>query len=180
IDDITILRGNLVYGNVFSIKASDDNYLVIESEYTTPSHGGGGGGPEAPQYITFGEVTDVLVTAHARPPGASALLVEVESHVSSGTGLMFVELWDWDWNRYTLVGFAPLFGADVLFQFPVDGAARYINQSDQRVLIRVWTLSLGGNSPPGFGLPPNSYRVHHDLINLGVFEDFGDIFEPNP
>ena len=97
---------------------------------------------------------------------------------------MFVELWDWDWNRYTLVGFVPLDLVDPPFDeipvFPVDGAARYINQSDQEVLIRVWTLSLGGNSPPGFGLPPNSYRVHHDLIILGVFEDFGDIFEPNP
>ncbi len=176
IDDITILRGNLVYGNVFSIKASDNNYLVIESEYTTPNHSGGG--PENPQYISFGEVTDVLVTAHADIPGANAFLVEVESHTSSGTSIMFLELWDWDWNRYAFVGFAPLFGIDTLFQFPVDGTARYINQLDQRILIRVWTLSLGGNSPPGFGLPPNSYRVHHDLINLGVFEDFGDIFGP--
>ncbi|MCZ6850640.1 MAG: S8 family serine peptidase [Planctomycetota bacterium] len=181
IDSITLLRGNLVYGNVFSIKGSDNNYFVIESEYTTPSHSGGG--PENPQYISFGEVTDVLVTAHARPPGASALLVEVESHTSSGTSFMFVELWDWDWNRYAFVGFALLPGVgvgDILFPFAVDGAARYINQSDQRVLIRVWTLSLGGDSPPGFGLPPNSYRVHHDLINLELFEDFGDIFVPHP
>ena len=86
-------------------------------------------------------------------------------------------------SRYVFVGFVLLPGVgvgDVLFPFAVDGAARYINQSDQRVLIRVWTVSLGGNSPPGFGLPPNSYRVHHDLINLGVVEDFGDIFEPLP
>ncbi|MCH8151568.1 MAG: S8 family serine peptidase [Planctomycetes bacterium] len=178
IDGITVLRGNLIYGNVFSIKGSDNNYFVIESEYTTPSHSGGG--PENPQYITFGEITDVLVTAHARPPGASALLVEVESHTSSGTSIMFVELWDWGWNRYAFVGFTPLFGDDFVFPFAVDGAARYINPSDQRVLIRVWTLSLGGNPPPGFGLPPNSYRVHHDLINLQLFEDFGDIFEPSP
>ncbi|MCZ6734339.1 MAG: hypothetical protein O7C65_00940, partial [Planctomycetota bacterium] len=182
IDDVMILRGNLVYGNVFSIKASDNNYLVIESEYTTPSHSGGG--PENPQYVGFGEVTDVLVTAHGDLPGASALQVEVETHTSSGTSFMFVELWDWNWNRYTVVGFALLTGLveglDTLYPFPVGGAARYINQLDQRVLIRVWTLSVGGDSPPGFGLPPNSYRVHHDLINLGVFEDFGDIFEPNP
>ncbi|MCH7798553.1 MAG: lamin tail domain-containing protein, partial [Planctomycetes bacterium] len=46
VDGLTILTGELIQGNVFSIKGADNNYLIVESRHTNPSdvgqdgHGG--------------------------------------------------------------------------------------------------------------------------------------------
>ncbi|MFQ5616889.1 MAG: S8 family serine peptidase, partial [Anaerolineales bacterium] len=106
IDEIAIVRGNLVTGNVFSIKGSDNSYLVIESEFTSPGDTPGPGlGAGHPTYFAFGEITDLQISAHSDLPGATAMAVSVESHVSSGLGLMFIELFDWAQNRWIFAGF---------------------------------------------------------------------------
>ncbi|MHC4415851.1 MAG: S8 family serine peptidase [Planctomycetota bacterium] len=187
IDGITILRGNLLFGNRSSIRASENNYLVIGSQFTTPSSKpNSSSAPTTPQYVAYGQITDLLVEAHADVPDVNAMLVSVESHVSGGTGLMFVEMYDWQIKRWIFAGFTLLGLADPPDQdppqpipaFPIGEAARFVRPSDDRVLIRIWTLSVGGSFGGGIGqVEGTEYRTFHDLVDLAVGEDFGDIFD---
>ncbi|MCH8006460.1 MAG: hypothetical protein IH888_09550, partial [Planctomycetes bacterium] len=189
IDDVIILRGTKIVGNVFSIKASDDNYLVVESQFTKAGLGSHPQLPAPVNYPVFGQYADIVVIAHADAPGVNAMVVSVEARVTgSGTpgGILFVELFDWQQNFWTFSGVRLLgFGAtlclellpDECFQFEVGSASRFVRPSDHRVFIRVWTLGLAGigGGIGGGGANRAKIRMFYDLIRLQVGADFADI-----
>ena len=155
IDAITILTGQLIQGNVFSIKGSDDNYLIIESRFTSPttpgqgSHGG----------LASGQTTDVMIEAHMDGPNINEINLIVESFVNGGSGIELIYLFDWQLNQWLAIGvdFLGTVDPDVGTVFPVENASRFIRDSDNKILIRVWTVALGISG---------QYRVFHDWVNI--------------
>ena len=178
IDDIEILRGTLIFGNVFSIKGTDNNRLVIKSQFTNPMDNI----DQGIVYLAFGQITDLLVIAHSDVPNPSSLVIVHEAHSSngfpgcdppfSGSALVFFEMYDWDINRWMFVAFDNLMSADPpdlgcdIPAYPVENGGRFTRADDGRILLRIWTLSLGGNFG-GFGGSQNApYVIRHDWINI--------------
>ena len=179
LDDVIVLRGRKVFGNVFSIKESDNSYLVVESQFTKAGPISHPGLPRV-NYPVFGQYADIVVDAHVDIPDVNAIQVSVEARVSGSAfpgGLMFVELFDWQRNFWTFGGVRILGGLDGTFQFPFFSAAAFVRPSDDRILIRVWTLGLTGigGTIGGGGASRSKIRVFYVLILLQVGEDFADI-----
>ncbi|MEE9129430.1 MAG: S8 family serine peptidase [Phycisphaerales bacterium] len=178
IDDIEILRGTLIFGNVFSIKGTDNNRLVIKSQFTNPTDNIDLG----IVYLASGQITDLLVIAHSDVPNASSLVIVHEAQSSngfpdcdpplSGSALVFFEMYDWDINRWMFVAFDNLMSADppdldcLIPAYPVPNGGRFIRSGDGRILLRIWTLSLGGNFGGFGGLQNAPYVIRHDWINI--------------
>ena len=155
VDGMTVLTGELIQGNVNSIKASDDNHLIIESRFASPTDIGGSshGG------LASGQTTDVMIEAHMESPNVNTIDLFVESHVNGGSGIELVYLFDWQLNRWLAIGvdFLDTVDPDDLIPFTVENAARFVRASDNKVLIRVWTVSLG---------VAGQYRAFHDWVNI--------------
>ena len=183
VDGINILRGQLIYGNVFSIQASDNNYLVLKGIRTSPSSPTQvpSASGVSPTYFGFGLATDVEVLSHAPEPLNTGMTIQVETRSEGATtSLMFVDMFDFRRGRWTFVGLAFPVGVDEVppFTFPVGNPGRFIRKTDDLVLIRVWTLAIGNTSG---GLAGDSGTVHvmrHDLINLNAGGPGGGIFGP--
>ena len=191
IDDIEILRGTHVFGNKFSIKGTDNNRLVIKSQFTNPMDNIDLG----IVYLGSGQITDLLVIAHSDVQNASSLTIVHEAHSSdgfpdcdpplSGSALVFFEMYDWDMNRWTFVAFdnmmssdPPDLGCDAIPAYVVQNGARFIRSDDGRILLRIWTLSLGGNFG-GFGGTQNApYTIRHDWINILIGGGGGGVITP--
>jgi hypothetical protein len=195
VDDVVVLKGEHIYGNKFSVKGSDNNYLVIEAEYThrgdapnPPGGGGGGGGgggawyPEMAQvdYLATGDITDIGIVGHADIPGVNSMAMESELADPGVFTLVFVEAYDWnagDWSYVDVVWMngAPEDGADWYFVHTASATQRFVRESDDRILFRMWTL---GFSFSGGGLGNSggqeTYRQRVDWLNILVDEDYGE------
>lgn len=181
--DIEILRGTLIFGNANSIKASDNNRLSIKSQLTRTTANIDLG----IVYLAPGQITDLLIIATADIDNVSSMTITHEAHASdaelicpaplSGTALVFYEMYDWNFNRWSFVAFDNLSGADPpelgcpippFNTYPVDGPTRFVRAGDGRILLRIWTLSLGLTFG-GFGGPQSApYVVRHDWIDIQV------------
>jgi hypothetical protein len=165
VDELEILVGYLLFGNVFSIKASDETYLVIASEFMSPS---GPGVSDRGDIIT-GDMTDVLIRAHADVPAVTDISIFAETYVTGGSGVMLVWLYSFDFSRWLVAGVAFVDDTpDVVYQFPIGNAAQFVRSSDDAILIRVQTVSQP--------FMPD-YQVYHDWIGVGVT---GNPFIPSP
>jgi hypothetical protein len=154
VDDIQVLVGQLVHGNVFSIKESDNNHLVITSALTQPT------GPEVSKRgdIITGDVTDLLVRAHTEFVGAEDLTISAETFVTGGAGVMLCYIYSWDISQWLVAGVAVLAGdPDEVVTFPIGNATQFIHGGDRLVLFRIQTVSSA------FG---PTYEVFHDEIVL--------------
>ncbi|MEE9296472.1 MAG: S8 family serine peptidase, partial [Phycisphaerae bacterium] len=183
IDDIDVLRGTLLFGNKFSIKASDNNRLAIKSQFT----GTMANIDLGIIYLAAGQITDLLITANSDIENVASMTIVHEAHASdadlvcpppiSGTALVFYEMYDWNFNRWSFVAFDNLAGADPpelgcpippFNTYPVNGPTRFVRAGDGRILLRIWTLSLGLTFG-GFGGAHNPpYVVRHDWIDIQV------------
>jgi hypothetical protein len=156
VDDIQVLVGTLVHGNVFSIKASDNNHLVISSRTTTPS------GPEVAKRgdIISGNITDVLIRSHVNFSNVDDITVTAETFVTGGAGVLLLYMYSWDFGRWLVAGVDVLDGDDSIF--PVGNANQFIRDSDKRVLFRLQTVSSA------FG---PDYEAFHDWVELDAGGD---------
>jgi len=164
IDDLVIITGELIHGNVFSIKGADDNYLVIESRAAnangvgTPGHNGG---------IVTGQTTMFQVGAHMQNPNIESIEVDIEAFVDNGTGIQLLYMFDWQLNRWLAIAvqFLGVGDNDTATVFPVENASRFIRSSDNRLMLRVQTVALGVG-----GL----HRSFTDWVNIS--RGLGDAF----
>jgi hypothetical protein len=154
VDEIEILVGQLIEGNVNSIKASDDAHLVISSELTNPT------GPEVSKRgdIITGLVTDVLVESHVQFDNVDNLTIAAETFVTSGAGIVLCYIYNWDFGQWMVGGVAFLTGdPDEVVFFPIGNASQFIHSGDQQVRFRIQTVS-GAFGP--------TYEAFHDFIGL--------------
>jgi hypothetical protein len=177
VDGINILRGDLVYGNVFSIKESDNNYLVLRGVPATPNSP-----PQVPSasgvnppILGFGTVTDVEVIAHAPSSITNSITLTVESRTEGGTtNLMFVEMFDWRLGRWTFLDLIFPVNIDLFYPVTATDAQRFVRRSDRQILIRVWTIAIGNGLTGG---RRTEQIVRHDLIDVDIGGG-GGIFGP--
>lgn len=178
IDDITILRGDLVYGTKYSIKGSDDNYLVIKTQYTNRKFHPSVPGPGSQvNYYATAQTADLLVSAHSDVHEPNSLSVSVEVASPPTTALLFTEVYDWDLKKWVNIGFDTLGGGggDVVLQHQAPNASHYTRDSDWKVLIRVYAMGLGVTTQPGHNnnTDAGAFIMQYDLVNLAVFQGFG-------
>jgi hypothetical protein len=196
---VLVVRGHALYGNHFSVAADDNNYLVVESEFTLagsqPDGIGGDDGLGDPLdnpiadivYIASGQICDLVVSSQAELVNPRAgLLVEVDAHTAGGFALLFVELYDWNLGHFTFAGFSimpgpPGLGADTdpNLELSSNFAARYFHPDTDQLLLRLWTFGFGGEigDAPGFNIGgPQVNRF--DLINYRLTSGFGVV--PGP
>ena len=175
-------------------------YLEIEGVYTDrntqPGPGGiggiGGGNvdpltvPEVQsiRYIASGDITDIVVVAHADIPEVNTMIIENEVRQPNVFTLDFVEAYDWRANRWTFIDLIvdavgattvdPING-DLTFEHVASGPDRFVRATDDRILVRLWTLgfptigAFGGQSDLGDDI----YRMRRDLVNIFVSEESG-------
>jgi hypothetical protein len=194
VDDLVVVRGETIYGNVFSVKGRDNNYLVVEAEYTQrgdspdpPGGGGGGGGgggsiPEIAEisYLATGNITDVVIVGHADIPGVNSMAMESEMVDPGVFTLVFVEAYDWVAGRWSFVdvvwmnGETEEEGVDDYFVHTASATQRFVRDSDDRILFRMWTLGFSFGGGLGNSGGQSTYRQKLDWVNILVDEDFGE------
>jgi hypothetical protein len=142
VDDLMIITGELIQGNVFSIKGPDDNYLIIESRYAN-ANGVGGAGHDGG--IVTGETTMFQVIGHMQNSNIESIEVDVEAFVDNGTGIQLLYMFDWQLNRWLAIAvqFLGVGDIDTATVFPVENASRFIRSSDNRIMLRLQTVALG-------------------------------------
>ena len=198
VDDIIVVKGDLIYGSKYSLKGSDGNYLVVEGQYVGRGSGGsgsligqgghhgtggfGGGSVQGDfsaqlsqlQYPSPGDITHVVVVAKADIGAVQAMNVTLETKFPGVFTILFIEGFDWDNNDWSFIGVntmaPPDPGADFLFEATALNAKRFIRDDDDRILLRVWTLGL--TSDGIFGQP--DYRALHDLLDIEISSEFGE------
>lgn len=198
IDDVVVLRGDRIFGNKYSVKGRDDSYLVVEAMYTSrgdspdpPGGGGGGGGgggqgvgwlPEMGQvqYLASGDITDVAIVGHADIPGVNSMAMESEMSDPGVFTLVFVEAYDWIAGRWSFVDVVWMNGdaegdGDFYFVHTASSTQRFVRESDDRILFRMWTLGFSlNNGGIGDSGGQTIYRQKLDWVNILVDEDFGE------
>jgi hypothetical protein len=160
---IEVLEGELIFGNVFSIAASDDNHLVIQSKTSTPS----GPGVSDRGNIAVGKTTDLKVEFNSSGATVTGFQVQVESHVTGAPVFMLVYLYNWDQLQWMIGGVAVVDGIPNIPRiFQIGNPQPFINDASNEVHVRVWTVLLGVGP---------QYRVFHDRIAI---EFSGNQFVP--
>ncbi|UCD75074.1 MAG: S8 family serine peptidase [Phycisphaerales bacterium] len=191
IDSVHILRGNHIFGNGYSVKGTDDWYLIVESKYTERNDGPDGGysdgsghsglistdplDPNGPagqvKYLATGQIVDLMVVGHADIPIVNSLQVTTEIQYPGQTTLLLVELYDWQDMRWQFADVVQLTsdggGGDILNNHAAYSASRYVRGSDDKIFIRLWTFGLGGWAG---GDGTDSYELRVDWVNLEVSE----------
>jgi len=168
--DITLVWGKYIFGNVNSIKGTDNNFYIVES---SRRQSGNGTAPNG-QHITYlgqGLITDVIVGAVATNPQASAT-VTVNGNVfveAAGPVMLVIEFFNWRTGRFDMYGFEVLNGGGAAFDAVTPATfnrGAYV-RSDGRMECRLWTLGFTNNQP---------YRVFYDLVSIRASGNPG----PNP
>ncbi len=182
LESMEIYRGTHIFGNLNSLRCPDGLTLIIKSQYTEPTDNIDLG----IVYLAPGHITDVMVAARAEEANPANLQMNIQSTLIpqgnfTSLFLIFGELYNFNQNRWVLIGFdlvnVALDGSGpFLFQYvPNGGAAGFVREGDNRVLMRAWTLTLGGNFGGGFGggTPNTAHVVRHDWIGLDFTPDDG-------
>jgi hypothetical protein len=155
VDEIEILVGQHVAGNLFSIKSSDDAHLVISSELTNPT------GPAVSDRgdIITGYITDVLIRSHVQFGNVNNLTISSETFVTAGAGVVLCYVYSWEYEQWMVggVAFLPGIEPNETAVFPIGNASQFIHDGDRLVLFRIQTVS-GAFGP--------TYEAFHDFIGL--------------
>jgi hypothetical protein len=172
IDDVLIIRGNLLAGNHFSLKGRQDgNFLVVESLYTLRKHRPNLPGPAGKvTYLGTGQIADIMATAHMDTV-SNNMTVSFELVPPGVVSFLITEAFDFISQKWTLFDFetlpatlpddVPLFGGAALVPF----SQRHINPADNNAVhIRQYVLGLGLTQP---------YIMRWDWLDVQLPQDFG-------
>ncbi|MCP3904022.1 MAG: S8 family serine peptidase, partial [Planctomycetes bacterium] len=198
LEDVVVVKGQNTRGNRFSLKGSDNNYLKIDPQWVgrndspqSPFGGQGVGGgvfggsiiPQVSQlrYLASGWMVDIVAVGRSDLPSVGTLIVENEVAWPNVFTFMMIEMYDWQQLNWAFVDVRvgaeqaertdPTNG-DVTFEHTTDGAARFVNPTDDRILVRVWSLGFPAFQA-GVGGGDTSFLKQFDLINFFVAEGFG-------
>jgi hypothetical protein len=177
VDDVLVIRGDLMAGNRFSLKGRDGNYLVVNTLFTPrkyrPSHL-----PRPAsqvQYLNDGQMADIMVIAHTDKLG-NTMEVGYEYLSPGGIALVFTEMYDFVARKWQFLGFEQVPevpGTPVVGTQLATAAQRFVNQADgNKVYIRQYVTRVSG--PPAPGSPSQSFPMRWDWLNLSVFSGQGE------
>jgi hypothetical protein len=174
---LMVLRGNHIFGSYYALGSSDDNYVIVESEYTNRDQSGplDDRAAASVRYLASGQMTDIIVDINAGNQGmVSELTVihEVATTVNplTDTNLLIVELYDWTARKWDFVAFDTTTAEDVRREgSPLFNFQRFIRSTDQMVKVRLYTIGLGGrNSTSSTGGGATPYVTRFDFVDLDV------------
>lgn len=152
LQDVDTIRGTYLSGNTFSICSADGIYYKARSQYTQA-----GSLQPAPvdgvpgvTYVATGQIVDILVTAVSPSAAPAQMSVTALGVIPTGArSVTFLELFDWEQNRWMLGGAAPGTAVEITPFAP----ARFVHPETLQVLARVWVFAWpAGNS--GNGMQP--------------------------
>jgi hypothetical protein len=180
IDDILVIRGDLVHGNKFSITQNDGNYLVLDSVFTFGDYKP----PFEPpaglvQYLVSADTVDLMVLAHSDTKDANSMTVTTAVEPPGVVSFMFVEIFDWEADDWIFVDFFNLtVTEETELTCPPDWCTahaainpnRFINQISANVYIRLYFVGMGGGPA---GESDASFTQNVDLVDLNISTGFG-------
>lgn len=163
VEEVIVLHGDKVYGNHFSVKGSDDNYLVINSlpanlngpsvPDTLPA-GVTAGQIEKARYLAEGQTVDILVTGRSPVANVSDMTIVTEYQPPPGIiSLFVVEAYDWFSKQWIFIGVTVWTGTEgeIALGFNVPGAYRFVRAQDRMIMFRLYGVSFGNSFIPSFG-----------------------------
>lgn len=194
VENLAVIRGTLIFGNFFSIKGLDGNFLIVAPEATDRDHqvgageavgaGGGAGGAAAPglaipqarrvTYLSGGDIADVIAVAEANVPQPLVFSVRVVYGPMEVLTIRIVEAFNWSRDKWDFFGLdidqGTNAGAEGIYN-AFSAPRNYVRISDNRILVRVYTIGF-----PGFGgiAGPDGYTMKLDLIAVQVVQPFGE------
>jgi len=190
LQNILIANGTWIFGNRFSVKGVDNNYLVIESRYVNrnkPFDSAPGLNepprvglsfddvPEAKRmtYLASGQITDVVAVGRSTLENPTAMAVTVIYGPVDVFSLGFIEAFNFTTRRWQFLNLSLLdAGAPgAVIEGTALNANSFIRNEDGRILVRTWTLGFGFESPQ---LGGTTYRTRIDLIGIDVDTVFGE------
>lgn len=148
LDKVRVVFGSILVGDVGSLEASDDSYLVIEAAL---------GGAQS--RFLAGAVIEALVPE----PVISRLDVRVEAGADAAGVKTVLLLRNFVTGRWDLVGVFDQPLADTVFEFTdLPGATSYVETSSGQIRAVVGGLANSGNTPGGFSLQID--EVHFEVV----------------
>lgn len=169
VTDVFILRGNLAFGNLFSVKSSDNSYLTVQSLYTKRNHKVilNSGNAEANfvasrvRYQATGYTADVMVRAKAPASQSGGIGIQVIGEIMNPDpiAMVFFELYDWMAGKWMFVGVDTLPqsgpGGELAFAHDIGDGRRFINPNTKSTYLRAYVLASGPSTPGGGNPGPN-------------------------
>lgn len=191
--NVAVLRGKHLFGTHFALGSNDQNYLIIESEFTSRNDAPHPTSPPDPthrsiRYLAAGQITDIVVDFETELSVIDQL--EIQATISSTTNnvtnfnLIIVEMYDWTARRWDFVGFDSTVPFDAPYIFPAFfGVQRFVRSTDDKVKVRIYTIGLGNLGTTGAaGAVRSTYTVRYDFvaIDIGVIPGGNQIEHPLP
>jgi hypothetical protein len=186
IKDFLVIRGDLLFGNKFSLMGSDNNYLVLQSEYTFAKHDPDIAGPAGDvKYLGTGQTSDIMIIAQSDQKTATSMGLQVEQWAPEVTSFLIIEMYDWLSNEWSFVAIdTPAPGsengpAQNVPVYPIGAAQRFIEPNSKKVLIRLYVFGLGAEADFSGDMESTEWLNRYDWINLTLSNGFGGgIFDP--
>jgi len=199
VKEVLVLKGEHIFGNVFSIKQADNSFFVVRTQFTEPGDGPNtpsGSSTDAPtgpiskanigpansvDYIAAGETVDMVIEAVPMIPPDKVQTVNVTAiyqPITTSFALLMSQMWDWEQRKWTFVDFAVQTGGGTGTAFTVSNAAPFVNQNDGRILTRQYLFTFGqtsGNPGGPSSDPTEPVEIRLDLFDLSVNQGFGVI-----
>ena len=123
---LRVTKGALASGNLQSLETSDDDYLEIDAQ------------PEADRFAAA-----TLFEAASAQTQLSRLDVTVDASATQHEANASIQLYDFNTQRFVVVGSMPLAEADLRRRFEVPDPAAYVRESDGHVRVRLVSRSSG-------------------------------------
>ncbi len=170
--NIKVVTGNLLFGNLNSVKALDTNFYTVASKKVSAG-AQGNGTPPAITYILGGQTTDIELRSFTGISEDDVTGIAIQA--IGGTNATYIVtaayVYNWVDGRWTLIP---------LFDISPDGNLNYGGLLNQKpgnhiggggqVMFRIWTCGLGA-------VP--QHQVFHNLIDVTVSDIPGfDPFTP--
>jgi hypothetical protein len=187
LETVLIVRGNRIFGSENSVRATDSNYLAVDSVYTErrrgqPNNTGGFPPASAVSYFIAGQIVDVIAIGRSNSSSPTTITLrtavrppEEPTGAQGAAVYMIVEMWNYRVGRWDFVGLEtlPLGGGPnaVGFEYTIGGAMRYMDPT-RKMLARLYTVSPGGPPGPGTHGSITTYTLLIDEITFEVDEGF--------
>lgn len=124
---LTVVRGQVVSGNLGSLLSSDNNRLVVRSGV---------------RVTTYDNPIDILGQVVCGQPNPSSIVLRIEDSASTSGLVEYVEMWNWSTNRFEEVYRGAISTTETARQIAVPNGGRFTNSGGQ-MQIRYWVDSRG-------------------------------------